>query len=463
MTPSARGVQRANMSFVLRFSPRAATRVIGATHRISSSFSFSSLSSQRPNHEDVVYAPLPDGSADEALLKEILLKLTGGPGQHCESLSQDEDFADKISLTPVYGGITNQLYRADFSGCKDDLSPLLVRIFGGEGMIDRNVENDIFAELAEAGVAVPYHGRFGNGRVEGWLDGADALELSEMGDPVVSAGVAKQLAKLHNFSNPFVNQKGSPPEASMWPQLWSWLKQAQNTCHEIESKWGPEVAARFDDIHSKYFSLDQSPSTGERCWNLSRVETELVDLERSLAASPVVFAHNDVLAGNIMLNRTNGDITLIDFEYGGPNYRGFDIANHWNEWAGGTQAEMNGRCEYHRFPSPEQQASFAENYLREEALQKAETMLKMGMFDKDPGQGASDEQALLESIVDATVDETAVKMLVEEANSFVLVNHWYWGLWAVNQATLEGINDFDYLTYAESRAQRYFETKERNF
>ena len=25
---------------------------------------------------------------------------------------------------------------------------------------------------------------------------------------------------------------------------------------------------------------------------------------------------------------------------------GYDIANHWNEWAGGTQAEMNGVCEY---------------------------------------------------------------------------------------------------------------------
>ncbi len=32
----------------------------------------------------------------------------------------------------------------------------------------------------------------------------------------------------------------------------------------------------------------------------------------------------------------SGELKLIDFEYGGPNYRAFDIANHFNEWAGGT-------------------------------------------------------------------------------------------------------------------------------
>ena len=35
-----------------------------------------------------------------------------------------------------------------------------------------------------------------------------------------------------------------------------------------------------------------------------------------------------------MLGTTTKEVTLIDFEYGGANYRGFDLANHWNEWAG---------------------------------------------------------------------------------------------------------------------------------
>ena len=113
--------------------------------------------------------------------------------------------------------------------------------------------------------------------------------------------------------------------------------------------------------------------------------------------------------------------------YGGCNHRGFDIANHWNEWAGGTQEDMNGRCEYDRFPTPEQQFAFCRAYLEEE------------------GEGG--------------VDDASVEALVKEARQFVAVNHWYWCLWAVNQSALEGVGGFDYLTYAESRAARYYEEK----
>lgn len=31
-----------------------------------------------------------------------------------------------------------------------------------------------------------------------------------------------------------------------------------------------------------------------------------------------------------------GALHLIDFEYGSKCYRAFDVANHWNEWAGGS-------------------------------------------------------------------------------------------------------------------------------
>ena len=86
-----------------------------------------------------------------------------------------------VALSEVHGGITNQLFRADFSGGGGDgggsapsRGSLLVRIFGGEGMIDRDVENAAFEGLSAAGVGVPYYGRFGNGRVEGWLQGAEA-------------------------------------------------------------------------------------------------------------------------------------------------------------------------------------------------------------------------------------------------------------------------------------------------
>ena len=38
----------------------------------------------------------------------------------------------------------------------------------------------------------------------------------------------------------------------------------------------------------------------------------------------------------------------------------------------------------------------------------------------------------------------------------MLINHWYWGLWAVNQARDEGCEAFPYLTYACSRINEYY-------
>ena len=50
---------------------------------------------------------------------------------------------------------------------------------------------------------------------------------------------------------------------------------------------------------------------------------------------PVVFSHNDINTGNILVkdNYQGCDpVVLIDFEFSSYNYRSFDIANHFNEW-----------------------------------------------------------------------------------------------------------------------------------
>ncbi|XP_057245274.1 choline kinase alpha-like, partial [Malurus melanocephalus] len=49
--------------------------------------------------------------------------------------------------------------------------------------------------------------------------------------------------------------------------------------------------------------------------------------------SPVVFCHNDVQEGNILLlsgrEGSSDRLMLIDFEYSSYNYRGFDLGNHF--------------------------------------------------------------------------------------------------------------------------------------
>lgn len=48
----------------------------------------------------------------------------------------------------------------------------------------------------------------------------------------------------------------------------------------------------------------------------------------------VVFSHNDMQEGNILLRQSSQkpELVVIDFEYCSYNYRGFDVANHFLEW-----------------------------------------------------------------------------------------------------------------------------------
>ena len=132
-----------------------------------------------------------------------------------------------------------------------------------------------------------------------------------------------------------------------------------------------------------------------------------------------------------MRHRETGKIQLIDFEYGGTNYAAFDIANHWNEHAGGTSAEENGLADYSRFPSPKRQMDFCLHYVR--------TSRELTGVAADADD--DDEISLRVEAAD----------LLCEVQKFLLVNHLYWGLWAVNQAAEEGCDEFDYINFATSR------------
>ena len=51
--------------------------------------------------------------------------------------------------------------------------------------------------------------------------------------------------------------------------------------------------------------------------------------------APVVFSHNDINTGNILVKEESDcsdPVVLIDYEFSSYNYRGFDLANHFNEW-----------------------------------------------------------------------------------------------------------------------------------
>lgn len=50
--------------------------------------------------------------------------------------------------------------------------------------------------------------------------------------------------------------------------------------------------------------------------------------------NPIVFCHNDLLLANVLYDEETHKVHFIDFEYAGPNYQAYDIANHFSEFSG---------------------------------------------------------------------------------------------------------------------------------
>ncbi|XP_025254403.1 choline/ethanolamine kinase isoform X2 [Theropithecus gelada] len=187
--------------------------------------------------------------------------------------------------------------------------------------------------------------------------------------------------------------------------------------------------------------IQDLPPTGLPEMNLLEMyslKDEMGNLRKLLEStpSPVVFCHNDIQEGNILLlsEPENADsLMLVDFEYSSYNYRGFDIGNHFCEWVYDyTHEEWPFyKARPTDYPTQGQQLHFIRHYLAE--AKKGETL-------------SQEEQRKLE------------EDLLVEVSRYALASHFFWGLWSILQASMSTI-EFGYLDYAQSRFQFYFQQK----
>ena len=104
-----------------------------------------------------------------------------------------------------------------------------------------------------------------------------------------------------------------------------------------------------------------------------------------------MLAHNDLLAGNILIDEASGAVRFIDYEYGAPGTAAYDVANHFCEYAGFDADLARG------FPRRDARLAFIAAYL---------------------GEGATPRDV---------ADFGAV------TDGFVEASHLFWGAWAVVQ------------------------------
>ncbi|XP_023745172.1 probable ethanolamine kinase [Lactuca sativa] len=326
--------------------------------------------------------PLPE-------MKPQLVELCKDLFKQWSNLDESHFSTEKVS-----GGITNLLLKVSVKEENGNWVHVTVRLYGPntEYVIDRERELQALHHLSAAGFGPKLLGVFENGMVQSFIH-ARTLETKDMRNPKLAGEIAKQLNSFHQVKVP----------GSKEPQLWN----------DILKFYKKASKLTFDDCEKqkKYTQI-----------SFKEVEVEILELKELTGhlKSPVVFAHNDLLSGNLMFNDNEEKLYFIDFEYGSYSYRGFDIGNHFNEYAG-------YECDYTLYPNKDEQYHFFKHYLNPEK----------------PNE----------------VSDNDVETLYVETSLYMLASHLYWALWALIQAKMSPI-EFDYLGYFFKRYNEYKRQKD---
>lgn len=332
-----------------------------------------------------------------------------------------------IVLKRISGGLSNWLYHVSLPDThppkSSEPSQVLLRLYGQihgteralEGLITESV---IFTLLSERKLGPKLHGVFPGGRIEEYIP-ARPLKTKELSDSKLSILIAEKMASIHQMNVP-INKE----PRWLWDTLNGWLE---------------NVRANLDDPGI----IDSHNEAMVHKLKMYNFPAELEWLRKFLSKIPsrVVFCHNDMQEGNILLccdNMSDKEalqdprLVLIDFEYCSYNYRGFDLANHFLEWVYDytNSAQPYFSVNKQNYPTREQQLMFVRTYLRH-----------AGRRSEQPTE--REEEALL-----------------REIEAFSLASHLFWGLWSAVNAKLSQI-PFGYWEYAIERLESYFQLKNK--
>ncbi|XP_047545921.1 ethanolamine kinase [Vanessa atalanta] len=318
------------------------------------------------------------------------------------SILRPEWTPENIKFKVFTDGITNKLVACQFNAEQvGENNIVLVRIYGNKTdlLIDRNAEVRNITVLNKSGLAPQIYGVFKNGLAYEYYPGV-TLSPNTVIDSKISGLVAKQMAKMHKI------ELGK--EIKKEPMVWDKTEQFLSLIPEKFTD-----ANKHERFASSFGSLTRLRIEYERLKSLL-IKTE----------SPIVFAHNDLLLGNVIYNESKGKISFIDYEYASYNYQAFDIANHFNEFVGISIDDID----YNRHPSKDFQMNWIEKYL-------------------------------VEYLENESPPYSDIEKLYKEVQQLSIASHFMWGVWSLVQCELSDIN-FDFCRYAEIRLNRYYEQKD---
>lgn len=189
-------------------------------------------------------------------------------------------------------------------------------------------------------------------------------------------------------------------------------------------------------------------------------------------------------------------VRLIDFEYASPNDIGYDIANHWLEYASDYHSGAAHELDYSRLPSASARDAFCRAYVgaAADALRRAieanlpapslaVAVLECGLgggggaatgtsaasANSNPSATCSSSPASAPStpsrlpheaaiLLAPSTRERAAKVLRAKAEAAMPLPELVWALWGLIQAKVSDV-DFDYKAYADQKIAHWHALK----
>ncbi|KAH7275698.1 kinase-like domain-containing protein [Fusarium solani] len=433
---------------------------------------------------------------------------------------------DKISVERLSGALTNAVYVVHPPRNLDEVegkrmpSKLLLRIYGPqvEHLIDRDNELQVLQRLARKRIGPRLLGTFQNGRFEQFFDSI-TLTPSDLRDPEMSKQIAKRMRELHEGIELLPHERENGP--ATWRSWDQWLDNVERIAtfldKELEKEAKPPTEPRNPIVHAwksrGYVCGTPWPQFKEM---IAKYRAHLYNHYKGgqrEVKDKIVFAHSDTQYGNILRIRPDDEkspllqpanqhkqLIVIDFEYAGPNTRGLEFANHFNEWTYNYHdAAAPWACNERRYPTPDEQRRFVRAYVdHRPRFQGNGSTPRLAPSDGNLSSGtstpiatplstpsnppASSSSSIVEFMLDARVPpggwsaaeraneeerDQRVRALLEETQWWRPANHAHWIAWGIVQAKIPVLDDavkeedlgpdeFDYLSYAQDRVMFFW-------
>ena len=317
-------------------------------------------------------------------------------------------------------GLTNKLIGVYIKEARKDM--ILIRVYGQNSdlMIDRQKEIRNMKILHKNGCGAQLYATFKNGIAYQYQSGS-TLTVESICSPNIFPSLAAAFAKMHSIKESLDDKEIGAIDKTAC--LWDLLRKFQSLVPEGFPD-NPEKDAYYNDV----VPYNKVELTNE----IDRMEKTFME-KGILERAKVVFAHNDLMPNNILVDYagTEVNVSIIDYEYGDWNYREFDIANHFNEFVG-LPDEKTGILDYDKYyPSQDFQLKWLEVYLKH-------TEKEVASHEDLNGNEFRQKVEELQKLVD----------------TFSPLSNLLWGIWSLIQSKYSDI-DFDYINYAMQRLKQY--------